>query len=170
MCAAMDHVTRLWEHGYAIVRGVYSPADVATIADEMDRLKAEALRHPASYRDRNLVYVLRPHPTLRRHLRFIHWPSYISPVMARYRIDRRQLEIVEPLLGRNLKQIANQATWKTPGSEELWLPHTLHASGPNRSTIDRRAYINGYVVGDNCDRGEWAFRDGEPCELGEPVL
>jgi Phytanoyl-CoA dioxygenase (PhyH) len=259
----MAHVTHLWEHGYAIVRGVYSPADVTALADEMDRLKAEGLRHPASFRDRNLVYVLRPHPTLGRHLRFIHWPSYISPVLASYRIDRRQLEIVDPLIGRNLKQIANQATWKTPGSDDttfgfhqdarfrrpesafrelatsyvqtliaidphtvengclkvyrgshklgllalpvdrsvldiesnnaaleqwgldpdrmvdilldpgdvvMWLPHTLHASGPNRSTIDRRAYVNGYVIADNCDRGEWAFKDGAPCELAEPVL
>lgn len=57
-----------------------------------------------------------------------------------------------------------------PGDVVMWLPHTLHASGPNRSTIDRRAYVNGYVIADNCDRGEWAFKDGAPCELGEPVL
>jgi hypothetical protein len=259
----MAHVTQLREQGYAVVRGVYSQTDIATLAVEMDRLKAEALRHPGSYRDRNLVIVIRPHPTLGRHLRFIHWPAYVSPVMARYRIDRRQLEMVEPLLGRSLKQIANQATWKTPDSDDtafgfhqdarfrrpesafrelatsyvqtliaidphtvengclkiypashrlglldlpvdrsvldiesdnaalsqwglapdrmvnilldpgdvvMWLPHTLHASGPNRSTGDRRAYVNGYVIADNCDRGEWAFKDGEPCELGEPVL
>ena len=170
---------------------------------------------------------------------------------------------MEPLIGRNLKQIANQVTWKTPGSDDttfgfhqdarfrrpaaafrqlgtsyvqtfvavdphtvengclkiypgshrlglldlpadrstldmesdnlalkqwgldpdqmvniilepgdvaLWLPYTLHGSGPNRSTIDRRSYVNGYVIAENCDRGEWAFRDGEPCELGTPVL
>ncbi len=57
-----------------------------------------------------------------------------------------------------------------PGDVAMWLPHTLHASGPNRSTIDRRAYVNGYVIAPNCDRGEWAFRGGEPCELGEPAL
>jgi hypothetical protein len=263
MCAAMPYETQLWKDGYAIVRGVYSAADIATLAEEMDRLKAEGLRHHASYRDRNLLYVLRPHPTLGRHLRFIQWPAYISPLLARYRTDGRQLEVVAPLIGSNLKQIANQATWKTPGSDDtrfgfhqdarfrrpasafrelatsyvqtfiaidphtvengclkiypgshalgllnipvdrsvldmesenvaltqlglnpdrvvniilepgdvaLWLPHTLHASGPNHSTLDRRAYINGYVIAENCDRGEWAFRDGQPCELGEPVL
>jgi ectoine hydroxylase-related dioxygenase (phytanoyl-CoA dioxygenase family) len=259
----MTYVEHLWQHGYAVVRGVYGAADVAAMADEMDRLKAEALRYEASYRDRNLVYVIRPHPMAGRHLRFIHWPSYTSAVMARYRIDRRQLALVEPLIGNNLKQIANQATWKTPGTDDtrfgfhqdarfrrpasafrdlatsyvqtsiaidphfvengclkvypgshqlglldlpadrsildmesgnaaledwgldpdrmvdilldpgdvaLWLPHTLHASGPNCTAIDRRAYINGYVMADKADRGEWAFRNGEPCELGEPVL
>ena len=57
-----------------------------------------------------------------------------------------------------------------PGDVALWHLCTIHGSGPNRSTIDRRAYINGYVTAANCDRGEWAFRDGEPCALGEPVL
>ena len=259
----VSYEAQLWDEGYAIVRGVYSAADVTAIAAEMDGLKVEGLRHHASYRDRNLVYVLRPHPTIGRHLRFIHWAAYISPVLARYRINRRQLQLVEPLIGRNLKQIANQVTWKTPGSDDttfgfhqdarfrrpaaafrhlatsyvqtfvavdphtvengclkvypgshrlglldlpanrstldmesdngvlkqwgldpdqvvniilepgdvaLWLPYTLHGSGPNRSTMDRRSYVNGYVIAENCDRGEWAFRDGEPCELGTPVL
>jgi ectoine hydroxylase-related dioxygenase (phytanoyl-CoA dioxygenase family) len=259
----MDYKTHLWEHGYAVLRSAYSAADVAAIAEEMDRLKAEALRHDASYRDRNLVYVIRRHPILGRHLRFIHWAAYISPVLARYRIDLRQLALLEPLIGNNLKQIANQVTWKTPETEDtifgfhqdarfrrpvnafrelatsyiqtllaidphrvengclkiypgshkhgilelpvdrsvmdmesenvalkrcglepdrvvnilldpgdvvLWVPHTVHGSGPNRSQMDRRCYVNGYVIAANCDRGEWAFRHGVPCELGEPVL
>ena len=57
-----------------------------------------------------------------------------------------------------------------PGDVALWLPHALHASGPNRSTRERRAYVNGYVRASTCDRGAWAFRDGRPCPLGAPVL
>jgi hypothetical protein len=57
-----------------------------------------------------------------------------------------------------------------PGDVALWHLYTIHGSGPNRSTTDRRFYLNGYVIADNCDRGEWAFRDGQPCALGEPVL
>lgn len=58
-----------------------------------------------------------------------------------------------------------------PGDVAVWHVHTLHGSGPNRSAIDRRLYINGYVTAANCDRGEWAFRDGVPCPLeGEPAL
>ena len=59
--------------------GWYSAADITAIAAEMDQLKVEGLRHHASYRDRNLVYVLRPHPTLGRHLRFIHWLRTSAP-------------------------------------------------------------------------------------------
>jgi ectoine hydroxylase-related dioxygenase (phytanoyl-CoA dioxygenase family) len=58
-----------------------------------------------------------------------------------------------------------------PGDVALWHVHTLHGSGPNVSAIDRRFYINGYVTAANCDRGEWAFRNGAPCPLsGEPAL
>ena len=57
-----------------------------------------------------------------------------------------------------------------PGDVGLWLPHTVHASGPNRSERDRRAYTNGYIRADRCDRGAPAFQDGEPVPLGEPVL
>jgi len=57
-----------------------------------------------------------------------------------------------------------------PGDVALWGPFTVHGSGPNRSAIDRRAYVNGFVTARNCDRGEWAFRGGVPCALSEPVL
>jgi len=57
-----------------------------------------------------------------------------------------------------------------PGDLALWNPFTIHGSGPNLSGQDRRFYLNGYVRAADCDRGEWAFRDGQPCRLGKPVL
>jgi hypothetical protein len=58
-----------------------------------------------------------------------------------------------------------------PGDLALWNPYLVHASGTNRSNHQRRLYINGYVRAGDCDRGEWAFRDGEPVPLGpEPAL
>ena len=57
-----------------------------------------------------------------------------------------------------------------PGDVALWNVLTIHGSGPNTSARDRRFYINGYVSAADCDRGEWAFRDGAPCALGEPAL
>ena len=57
-----------------------------------------------------------------------------------------------------------------PGDVGIWSLFTVHGSHPNRSTIDRRVYLNGYVRAADCDRGEWAFRDGRPCVLGQPAL
>lgn len=58
-----------------------------------------------------------------------------------------------------------------PGDFALWSPYLVHGSGTNRSTHQRRFYINGYVRAEDCDRGEWAFRGGEPVPFGpEPAL
>ena len=58
-----------------------------------------------------------------------------------------------------------------PGDLALWNPFLVHGSGTNRSSHQRRFYINGYVRAEDCDRGEWAFRNGRPVPLGaEPAL
>ena len=58
-----------------------------------------------------------------------------------------------------------------PGDLALWNPYLVHGSGTNRSDHQRRFYINGYVSAGDCDRGEWAFREGEPVPLStEPAL
>src|SRR5438270_769193 len=53
-----------------------------------------------------------------------------------------------------------------PGDLALWSPYLVHGSGKNRSGHKRRLYINGYVRPRDCDRGEWAFRSGQPVPLG----
>ena len=58
-----------------------------------------------------------------------------------------------------------------PGDLALWSPYLVHGSGKNNSDHRRRLYINGYVRAKDCDRGEWAFRDGKPVPFGpKPAL
>ena len=58
-----------------------------------------------------------------------------------------------------------------PGDFVLWSPYLVHGSGTNRSDHKRRFYINGYVRAEDCDRGEWAFRNGKPVPFGpKPAL
>lgn len=58
-----------------------------------------------------------------------------------------------------------------PGDLAIWSPFLVHGSGVNRSDHRRRLYVNGYVRAADCDRGEWAFRGGEPVAFGpEPAL
>jgi hypothetical protein len=52
----------------------------------------------------------------------------------------------------------------------LWNVFTIHGSGRNTTRRDRRFYLNGYVRAADCERGEWAFRDGRPQPLGAPQL
>lgn len=58
-----------------------------------------------------------------------------------------------------------------PGDLALWSPYLVHGSGANNADHYRRFYINGYVRAEDCDRGEWAFRRGQPQPLGpRPTL
>lgn len=259
-----DHVTRFRAHGYAVVRGLFDAEEVAALAAAFDAMHAQALARGRSWRHRNTLFRLASDDRLGTIVRFVQWPGWHDETLERFRRDDRIFSVLEPLLGRDLKQIINQMHWKTPGAATtefgfhqdsrsrrprsayrdlansyiqtgiaidphradngamivcegshrlgelpfdpeqpsmyeamdlaslkalgvdaaaatvlemepgdlaLWHVHTLHGSGPNYSSIDRRFYINGYVAAANCDRGEWAFRDGKPCPLrGEPAL
>jgi ectoine hydroxylase-related dioxygenase (phytanoyl-CoA dioxygenase family) len=249
--------------GYGILRGVFAPGEVAELATAFDRHWAQGMALGASFRHGNLHYRLGEDPALGRLLRLVQWPSYEDAVLARCRTDPRLFALLEPVLGRDIKQIINQMHWKRPGAASaefvfhqdvrfrrpreayrnlaasyvqtgiaidrhdaasgamrvypgshrlgevelaidgrvmdgamadeslrragldptrlvdvelepgdvaFWNAYTIHGSGPNRSDHDRRFYLNGYVRAADCDRGEWAFRDGAPCALGEPVL
>ena len=250
-----------WREGYAVVRGLFSAEEVAEIALAADQVHAEGVEHGRSFRHGNLFYNVVPgdDPLVR----MVQWPSYHQPVLNRVRLDRRIARLLEPIIGRNLKQIINQIHWKVPGSLgdfawhqdsrsrrpasayrnlaasyvqtglaidphtpesggmrfiprshvggdlgmdcsrkalgtamtgatldavglseseavdlilepgdlALWSPYLVHGSGTNRSEHQRRFYINGYVRAPDCDRGEWAFRDGRPVPFGpQPEL
>jgi ectoine hydroxylase-related dioxygenase (phytanoyl-CoA dioxygenase family) len=81
-----------------------------------------------------------------------------------------------PMTGKSLDAVGLSETDAVdlllePGDFALWSPYLVHGSGTNRSGHKRRFYINGYVRAADCDRGEWAFRDGRPVPFGpKPVL
>ncbi|HYN38411.1 MAG TPA: phytanoyl-CoA dioxygenase family protein [Rhodospirillales bacterium] len=110
------HVSAYWAQGFAIVRGVFDAAEVAELADAFDRIRAEGMRHPRSFRHGNVFFRIGEDARLGRTLRYMQWPAYIDPVLDRYRTDPRMLAIVAPLIGRDLKQIINQMHWKPPGA------------------------------------------------------
>lgn len=257
-----DYVARYRRDGYAIVRGLFTPAEVEGIGAAADQVRSEGVRHGRSFRHGNLFYNVAD-DTAGPQVRMVQWPSYHQPVLNQVRLDRRMAELLAPLLGGDLKQIINQIHWKEPGGRNefawhqdcqfrepadayrnlgsayvqtglaidpqtpragcmrfipgshangdlkldtplevlgvamddavlnaaglsaedavelvlepgdlaLWSPFLVHGSGVNRSNHRRRLYVNGYVRAEDCDRGEWAFRGGEPVPFGpEPAL
>ena len=251
--AGGDLVAHYRAQGYAIVRGFFSPAEIAEIGAAIDAVEAEAAAHGRSFRHGNLAYRL-----VDGDVRMAQWPSWTNRVLDAVRLDRRFARLLAPLIGDDLKQIINQLHWKPqgegsggdfawhqdsrfrrpaeafrdlgdtyvqtglaidpheplsgglrvvpgshrrgaamaadgdvlanpmddaalvaagfdpasvvdvaldPGDLALWSPYLVHASGSNRSAHRRRFYINGYVRAAACDRGEWAFRHGEPVPL-----
>ncbi|HET7606464.1 MAG TPA: phytanoyl-CoA dioxygenase family protein [Sphingomicrobium sp.] len=248
-----------WREGYAIVRGFFDRVELQEISAALDRLYVEGVAHGRCFRHGNLFYnVARASEGGEPLVRMVQWPSYHQPVLNAVRRDTRFAELLEPLIGSDLKQIINQVHWKAPGSlgdfawhqdsrfrtpqsayrnlgtayvqtglaidphtpesgcmriipgshlrgdldmdcskkalgtamsndaleavghseDEaidlllepgdlaLWSPYLVHGSGKNVSSHKRRLYINGYVRAGDCDRGEWAFRDGRPVPFG----
>jgi ectoine hydroxylase-related dioxygenase (phytanoyl-CoA dioxygenase family) len=258
-----DEIASYWRDGYVIVRGLFSADEIGEIAAATDQLYAEGVGHGRSFRHGNLFYNVAPGRDGEPLVRMAQWPSYHQRVLNAVRLDLRIAELLEPLIGRNLKQIINQVHWKAPGSlgdfawhqdsrsrrpasayrnladsyvqtglaidphtpesgcmrfipashlrgdlrmdcsrralgaamtgkaladvglDEadavdlllepgdfaMWSPYLVHGSGSNRSEHRRRLYINGYVRAHDCDRGEWAFREGKPVPFGpKPAL
>lgn len=110
--------------GYAVVRGVFEPAEIARIGAAVDAVHAEAIGHGRSFRHGNLFYKLAPgrgdgSPPA---VRMVQWPSYHQPVLDAVRTDPRFATVLAPLIGGDLKQIINQLHWKDqgPGADFAW--------------------------------------------------
>jgi ectoine hydroxylase-related dioxygenase (phytanoyl-CoA dioxygenase family) len=109
--------------GYAIVRGVFRPEEVAELRSAARSLWAEGRRHGRSFRHGNVVFRIDRDAALGPSLRFVQWAARLDRVCARWRIEPRLLGIVRALLGDDLKQIVNQMSWKPAGVAH---GHALH--------------------------------------------
>lgn len=144
-----------------------SRGDFAWHQDSRFRKPDEAYRHlGTSYVQTGLA--IDPHNPVTGGMRFIPRSHRQGPV---------ELDTETEVLGQAPEDAALVAAGFSPddqvdlvlepGDVALWNPYLVHASGTNRSGHLRRLYINGYVRAADCDRGEWAFRNGQPVPLGE---
>ena len=75
-----DLVAELESEGYAIVRGLSSPAEIAEIGAETDQMYREGLKHHATYRDKNLLFEVLDDPKANRRVVLqAHWTAWLSP-------------------------------------------------------------------------------------------
>lgn len=107
------------DEGYAIVREFIDADEVARLQAETARIYAEGLRHHATFRHGNLCFEILPEKHFgRRYLIQAYWVSWISPYYEAFRRQGAFLNVLEPLLGRNIKQVAQQIHWKPPGARQ----------------------------------------------------
>lgn len=112
-----DFVDHYWEQGYAIVRGLFNQAEIAEAQAEAQRIYQIGLQHHATYRHKNLLFEILPESFAgRRYVMQAHWFSWISPFFERFRRAPQMYSVLQPLLGRNVRQIAQQLHWKPPGA------------------------------------------------------
>ena len=113
---ADDYVAHYRREGYAVVRGLFAPDEIAAIAAAVEEVHDEALGHGRCFRHGNLFYNVAANDDGAKLVRMAQWPSYHQPVLDAVRLDPRIARLLEPLIGGDLKQIINQLHWKAPGS------------------------------------------------------
>lgn len=112
------HVADLRAQGFAVIRGFLSPEEVAEVRRASDEVYREGLKHHASYRNKNLFFEVIEDPAVgTRVVPQAHWFSWINPVLERHRRSEKLFDVLAPLLGPDIKQMANQLHWKHPGGK-----------------------------------------------------
>jgi ectoine hydroxylase-related dioxygenase (phytanoyl-CoA dioxygenase family) len=117
------YVRDYWERGYAIVRGVIAPDEIAELREAFDRTYAEGLRLGRTWRHQNRLFWVNQHPTVGRFVSGCQWQAWADPVLDRFRTHPKLMALLQPLIGVHLKQIINQMHWKVPGTGYTWGLH-----------------------------------------------
>ena len=136
-----DICEQLRSEGYALVRGFFGAADIERIAAETDRIYRLGIAHHATYRDRNLLFDVLNDPSAGRRVMIqAHWTPWISPCLEQLRRDPRYLEVLAPLLGRDIKQITHQLHWKPPGGKYTFYRYHQDARFRNAAAVRNLLY------------------------------
>jgi Phytanoyl-CoA dioxygenase (PhyH) len=138
-------VEQLRSEGFLLVRGFFAADDMRQIGAEAARMYQEGLRHHATYRDRNLLFEVLDDPRARRRVVLqAHWTAWISPYLERMRRDERYLRLLEPFLGRDIKQITHQIHWKPPGAKYTF--YRYHQDARFRNSAAMRNLLESTVT------------------------
>ncbi|MGO4836192.1 hypothetical protein AB4144_28500, partial [Rhizobiaceae sp. 2RAB30] len=114
---ARDAVEQYREEGYAVVRGFVDGDDLIRLQKESQAVYDEGLKHHATYRHGNLNFQILPEAQFgKRYVLQAYWFSWINRYFEEFRRNPDYLKLLEGLIGRDIKQIAQQLHWKPPGA------------------------------------------------------
>lgn len=115
--AALDAAEQYREEGYAILRGFVDGDALTALQAETARMYDEGLKHHATFRHGNLAFEILPEADFgRRYVIQAYWMSWISPYFEALRRSDAYRLLLEPILGKDIKQVAQQIHWKPPGA------------------------------------------------------
>lgn len=105
------------EEGYAVLRQFIDGDEVVNLQAETARIYAEGLKHPRTWRHGNLSFEILPEEDFgQRYVIQAYWMGWISKYFERFRRSDAYFTLLEPILGADIKQVAQQIHWKPPGS------------------------------------------------------
>ena len=110
-------VDQFREEGYAIVRQLFDGEDVMRLQRETADLYQAGIQHPVTYKHGNLAYEILPEKHFdQRYMIQAYWFAWANKYFDEFRSDPAILQLLEPFLGRSIKQVAQQIHWKPPGA------------------------------------------------------
>lgn len=147
----LNHVAELRENGYALIRGFLTQDEVADIRRETDKVYAEGMKHHASYRDRNLLFEILNDPAVKQRVVIqAYWFAWINQKLEALRRSEKFFQVLAPLLGPDIKQMANQIHWKQPGGKYTYYRYHQDVRFRERpdliSNLDRHSITAGLAV------------------------
>lgn len=105
------------EEGYALIAQFIDGDAVLALQAETARMYDEGMTHHVTWRHGNLSFEVLPERDFgKRYVIQAYWMSWISDYFERFRRSEAYLTLLAPLLGRNIKQVAQQIHWKPPGA------------------------------------------------------
>jgi ectoine hydroxylase-related dioxygenase (phytanoyl-CoA dioxygenase family) len=105
------------EEGYSLIRQVVAGEELETLKAETERMYHEGMTHHTTWRHGNLAFEILPEEDFgQRYVIQAYWMSWISAFFEEFRRSQSYLTLLEPILGRNIKQVAQQIHWKPPGA------------------------------------------------------
>ncbi|TIN02205.1 MAG: phytanoyl-CoA dioxygenase family protein, partial [Mesorhizobium sp.] len=114
---AREAVEQYREEGYAVVRQFVDGDEMIRLKKETDAVYAEGLKHHATFRHGNLNFQILPESDFgQRYVLQAYWFSWINSYFEEFRRNPDYLKLLESLIGRDIRQIAQQLHWKPPGA------------------------------------------------------
>jgi len=105
------------EEGYAVIRQFIDGDALQELQAETARVYREGLKHHATWRHGNLAFEILPEADFgARYVIQAYWMSWMSDYFEKLRRSDDYFTLLEPILGPNIKQVAQQIHWKPPGA------------------------------------------------------
>lgn len=124
-------VTLFYQHGYVIVKGLFSEDEIHSMKNAVTRLKNVADTYSEDTETFNSKFIINPKNKMCSR---VIWAGGIEPILLRYGQDKRMLFIVSHLLRSEvLIHILNQVHFKTPNDGS---GYPLHQDIWNRDKQD----------------------------------
>ncbi|WP_299348866.1 phytanoyl-CoA dioxygenase family protein [uncultured Shimia sp.] len=114
---ARDAAEQYREEGFALVRQFIDGDALNRLKTETDRIYQAGLEHPRTWRHGNLSFEILPEADFgSRYVIQAYWMSWMSEYFEAFRRSESYRILLEPILGKNIKQVAQQIHWKPPGA------------------------------------------------------